>query len=349
MGGAVKAVTNVVKSVGGALGIGGGNTPRYDPSRFAYHMDEKAFGKTNEDIAREYGTLSDKANANVEGIDQRQSRSRQTALADALEAQARGEGPSLAENQLRQANERSLANQLALAASTRGRSNPAATARQVLQNQAQNNQVTNAQVADARIQEQLNAQQMLGNLSTQLREQDAAAQNNAISQNAQFLAERAGIADANRAAAMNLETTRANQAIGVGNQAVQDTINRRDTRQSTISGLLQGGGGGLGMLSKMSDKNAKSDIKDGSEEVYDFLEALNSKVYKYKEPEKHGSGKEIGVLAQDVERGGNVGKSLVKELPEGKVLDMGKGFGAVLAAQAELHERLKKLEGKKRS
>lgn len=93
----------------------------------------------------------------------------------------------------------------------------------------------------------------------------------------------------------------------------------------------------------VSDETKKKDKKDGSEAADSFLEALHSYTYKYKNPEKHGEGTQLGVMAQDLEKT-PVGKQMVIDTPEGKMVDYGKGYGAVLAAMSNLHERLKKIE-----
>lgn len=50
-------------------------------------------------------------------------------------------------------------------------------------------------------------------------------------------------------------------------------------------------------------------------------------------------------MAQELEKSA-VGDSMVEDTPDGKMVNYGKGFGAVLAAQAHLNERLNKLEKK---
>jgi len=53
-------------------------------------------------------------------------------------------------------------------------------------------------------------------------------------------------------------------------------------------------------------------------------------------------------MAQDLEKAGKIGKSMVKNTEYGKMVDYGKGFGSILAAQVQLNERLKELEKKKK-
>jgi hypothetical protein len=77
----------------------------------------------------------------------------------------------------------------------------------------------------------------------------------------------------------------------------------------------------------------------------DMLSKLDPKSFKYISPE-YGTDTGAGVLAQDLEKS-KIGRTLVKENENGvKQLDPRKGFGAVLAAQADLNRRLAALEGK---
>lgn len=80
-----------------------------------------------------------------------------------------------------------------------------------------------------------------------------------------------------------------------------------------------------------------------------FLDALKPYSYEYKKDAEGpgvSPGRKLGVMAQDLEKAGPVGRSMVKETQNGKQVDMGAGFGAILAAQAHLNDRLKQLESK---
>jgi hypothetical protein len=117
-------------------------------------------------------------------------------------------------------------------------------------------------------------------------------------------------------------------------------------RKSGIIGGIISGGAQVGAAAAMSDEDAKSEIKPGAKQVESFLEAMKAHSYEYKDKEKHGAGKHVSPMAQELEKT-ELGKSMVVDTPEGKMVDYGKGFGAMLAANAALHERVKKLEGKK--
>jgi len=81
-----------------------------------------------------------------------------TAVLGQLSDAAQGKGPSIAEAQLKQAQERSLSQQLAAAQANRGGSTSAG-ARRLAQNLASSGQQLGAQSAVAKLQEQQQAQQ----------------------------------------------------------------------------------------------------------------------------------------------------------------------------------------------
>ena len=83
----------------------------------------------------------------------------------------------------------------------------------------------------------------------------------------------------------------------------------------------------------------------GSEERK-FLDALQAYEYKYKH-EGPNATPQLGIMAQDLEKT-RLGKQMVVENELGqKHVDFGRGFGALLASQAELNKRIAKLEAAK--
>lgn len=100
---------------------------------------------------------------------------RQTALADMLQQQAEGKGPSLAQLQLQQATQANNSQAASAIASQRG-INPALAARMIMQNQAAANQQAAAQSAQLRMQEQMGARTMLGSALSAQRGQDISQQ-----------------------------------------------------------------------------------------------------------------------------------------------------------------------------
>jgi hypothetical protein len=113
-----------------------------------------------------------------------------------------------------------------------------------------------------------------------------------------------------------------------------------------------------GAISSISDEDSKQSTKSHSESNEEdfnpksFLDALQAYSYEYKDSHKGfkeaGEGRHLSVMAQDLEKAGPVGKSMVQDTPNGKVVDYGKGFGAILASQAHLNKRLSKIEKKKK-
>lgn len=99
----------------------------------------------------------------------------------------------------------------------------------------------------------------------------------------------------------------------------------------------------------MSDERAKkpSKLPPAKKEVNSFLDELEALKYEYKDPSAPGAapGERVGITAQDLEKS-TLGSKLVHNTANGKMVDTVQGFGTVLAAQAELNRRLKKLEKK---
>ncbi len=107
-----------------------------------------------------------------------------------------------------------------------------------------------------------------------------------------------------------------------------------------IAGSVLEAGGGL--MAMMSDERVKTDVRDASNEIDNMLDRLVAKSYRYKDP-KHGEGRRPGIMAQDLERS-TAGSRLVREVPDGKAIDVNRALSAALASAARLNERLRKLE-----
>lgn len=96
-----------------------------------------------------------------------------------------------------------------------------------------------------------------------------------------------------------------------------------------------------------SDERAKSDAAKA--EPAKFLDSLEGYRFHYK-PGVEGEDptqERYGVMAQDVART-PMGASVVQEGPQGLQLDVKHGFGVTLASLANLNDRLRAVEGKKR-
>ena len=123
----------------------------------------------------------------------------------------------------------------------------------------------------------------------------------------------------------------------VNNQRKQEYEGR-----ARIGGMISRGFAG----DTSSDKNLKKNIDKDTNKLHAFLDAIDPVVFEYKDADGtmgRTPGEHIGVIAQQIEKapGGDV---MIVETPEGKAIDMGSAVGTMLAAQADLHSRLKDLE-----
>jgi hypothetical protein len=391
-----------VKSVGNALGFGGGGSPgpRLDFSRIDSRKD----------------------------VDERTKPSREASLKllTDLQAQAAGQGPSLATEQLKSATSRNLAQTLAAASAQRGGS-PALAQRELLRAKGDADRQVAEQGALARMQEQQAARDQLANLSIQQQAQDLAqiiqptqilaggeqnrfaadvAKQNAIRQQQTAIlgnilqggsaaASAAVASDENNKVPLDGKSSKAKlfEAIGsvgknieksakttgtgiaefdqklaqfaapeddsldgsgdaVGQMFAQLMKTKAPSSTPTQTKSMSGSGNRLYMSNDMcmSDERQKTVKKvNPKKDMKSFLDAVEARSYVYKDPSMPGAapGKRYGVMAQDLEKS-EVGKTLVKDTPNGKMVDTVQGFGAVLAAQAELNERLKRLESTKK-
>ena len=221
---------------------------------------------------------------------------------------AAGRSPSIADLQFGQAMDRSLAQQQALAASQRGVSNAGLAMRQASQ-AGQQFQLENARdAAAAKLMEQRGADQMIAQMGATRR--------------------------------------------GVAMQADQQNIANRMAQQQQTQQFIGGAAASAAMLSDEDMKtNKQQSSGDSSKVISDFMDALKSYTYEYKQGAKQPGDKPTpkgevkGVMAQDLEKT-ELGKQLVSDTEDGKVVDFAQGMAPLFAAIAELNKRTKKLEGK---
>lgn len=288
----------------------------------------------NFSIGDEAKKLQDRLNPMLQDQLQRQSQTSQafnsTNLADSLAKTATGKGPSLAETQMKASQERNLAQQMAALSSARGGSG-AANQRALAMGSSQAGRQIAQDSASAKIMEQRQAQQdLLG-----LRQLEDAGARDASQE--QFTAEIAPKRELQQKDMQQFQAD-AQRAMQIGNV--------RSQRNAQYQGMMAGFGSSL---MSGSDKEIKKDIKPDDKNLDKFVEQLQAYSYKYKDTSKPGTaeGERHGIMAQDLEKS-EIGKSFVKDTPNGKMVDYGQGFGAILASQARLNERLKELETKKK-
>lgn len=123
-------------------------------------------------------------------------------------------------------------------------------------------------------------------------------------------------------------------AQGLGNQAKIQA----DATVAKNQGMDQLIGTGLTAAATFSDERVKKNI-----EPFDSRQFLNELTgYKYDYKNKNmGQGKQVGVMAQDLEKGA---PQAVIDTPEGKLVDYNALGGPILASMSDLNERLAALE-----
>lgn len=323
MGKVLKAVTKPVTDLVG--GITGQNIKTAQIGTAPFNLDKQA--KPREDFAEQQRQAALQRS--------QQAQQQQQALIQQLQGQAAGTGPSLAQAQLRSASERSLAQQLAAAAAQRG-GNVAGQQRQLAMQQGAAGRDLAAQSAEARMAEAMQARQQLAGMLQ-------GEQQLADTLTANYLQKGYDFATATKLAQQQRELAQAGMQ--------QQTNMMKAQGQQGLFGGLMSGAATLGAAALMSDERQKENVSDAKADTKKFLDALSAKSYNYKNANLPGAapGRRVGIMAQDLEKS-EMGKALVQDGPDGvKRIDTVQGFGAVLAAQAELNKRLKALERKKRA
>ncbi len=168
---------------------------------------------------------------------------------------------------------------------------------------------------------------------------------------------------AQQRAALEQQVMMANQGAQLQAQELEQQRRAANAaaRSRVTGALIQGGAtmGGSAILANApqqrpvpSDERGKEGIRSGVEDARAFLDSLSAttepKSFKRK-PEVAAlvgddTDRQVGVMAQDVEKAGPVGKSMVEESPAGKVIDTGKEQSMLLAALADLNKRLTSTE-----
>ena len=233
---------------------------------------------------------------------------------------AAGKTPSVSEMQFQKAMQDLSKQQLGAAASARGMSNAGLAQREAMQAGKEAGIDLGAQSAIAKELEQRAA-------SEQLMRQAAAQRGVAL-----------GAAQANLEAGL------------AGSRMRSEFFSNLASSGAKVAAAQGGGEGGASPNSDVSLKeNMNQTEKSGSEMVEEFLDALKSYTYNYKDKENNGQknpeGKVTSVMAQDLEKS-KLGKQMVTDGPEGKMVNYGQGMAPLFAAIAELNQRTKKLEKK---
>ena len=128
------------------------------------------------------------------------------------------------------------------------------------------------------------------------------------------------------------------------NQAQNIAANNSQMMQSLITGAAT-----AAKAAAASDVRAKENIKVATNPIENMLNNLTEYEYDYKDEYKEDmgdEGRQLGVMAQDLEQS-PLGQEFVQEDMNGtKRVDYGKMGSTQMAALVNLHNRLKKIEGR---
>ena len=237
----------------------------------------------------------------------------QQAMNEMLLARAQGRGPSVAEGQLAQATDANRRSAMGQAASARG----GAMQQQAAQRQAQSQGVQ--------------AQQQAAGQAATMRAQEQQA---ATSQYQNAL-------QAQQQAEMMRQLQMGQQQLGYQQNETQRFGARSQAQQGGLGNIM---GAAMGAASLFSDERAKTNVHDAERDVAEMFQALRAKRFEYK-PGYGDAGEHMGVMAQDLERT-PAGRTLVEHDAEGmRRIDPQRALMSLLAAGADIYDRLRKLEG----
>jgi hypothetical protein len=289
-----------------------------------------------------------------------QSRQRQMAMLAALQGQAAGGGPSVA-------NAMSLEGKDAAIRAQMG----AGGLRSGLAGGMGAHGANALSTAGARAGEQQAAWGALGNAAYGVRgadiqgdteaarlAQQMALANAGFGQQASIANQQAQLAAvANRNAAAQqyggiVQDNRTARLLAKGQTTTEDRgeyLDKKRYQDASDTAMLTGAQAIIGGVAR-SDERDKTSIKHDDGKLRSMLDALTAYEYRYKDPNIEGAspGKHVSVMAQDLEKS-ELGKAGVFDAEDGhKMVDYGKLMPAHLAATAMLHKRLDALEKGKR-
>jgi len=136
----------------------------------------------------------------------------------------------------------------------------------------------------------------------------------------------------------NMELGKAQSIANALTGKAQGEMAGADRKQAAVNEIIKGGGQAAGAA--LSDARVKDNIEIADKDIDALLDELTPYKFKY----KGGDQKQIGIMAQDLEKN-PLTQALVSENENGvKIVDGAKAATLSLASVSHIHERLKKLE-----
>ena len=333
----------------GAAGAGQLNTPAVT-------------GALNQTQAGANGMLRGQQNQNIATTGLGQAAQGHSASQDLLASAAQGNQPSAAEMQMEGGLQTGLSQAQSQAASTRGNFGLANAQKQAMA--AQGSAASNAAAlgGQQRAAEMAQAQQAYAQAQGQAQgafAQSAGAQANnqllGAQQNYAAQAQNQGTnlgyltgqqqAYQNQAGmALGAAQGQANIDIGQSAQNTQQNIANQQITQGYVSGGAQAAGTLLAGAALLSDETTKRDIRGNAGDALSQLDQFKPVAFSYKAAhdtpnQQAADAPQVGVLAQDVEKG-PAGRMLVQHTPDGrKALHIPSMVGAMAAGEGALKQR----------
>lgn len=257
----------------------------------------------------------------------------QTALTKQLQGTIDGTAPSVAGTQLQEGLDQIRATQDSEAAGATGQ---------------------NAALARA------NAMQNIGAAQVQTNQQKAllraAEVNEAEQTQAGVLSSQAGEAEGMYGTGLSGALSASGQAGSAEAARENANLQGQMAEKNLESNLIQAGGsaiaggatGGAGKGAVTSDRREKKNVKKVDDDaIAKFIDKIGSYGFEYRHPGAEGEapGSRVSPMAQNIEKGGPIGKSVVIDGAV-KKLDVGNTLGAALGAIHYLKSRLDKIERK---
>lgn len=370
MGSAIKSVTGGLFGGGSSPGVMGTgmyrakeykiNEGAFDPTKIASYGQEQEARNNQTDFIRQLQAQMSGQGPSLANLQLQQATNRNVAQAMGQAASQRGVNPALAARLAM--NNAAGANQQAASDSAIIRQQEMMNAQQQLGGAIAGQRQGDLTAVDRDLgakmgREQLGVQQQTGINQVQSSAYSDAAQRrgNMISGLGGALA---SLSDENNKTEVKSGESKVQKFVdsfqkSMGTQTKENPTGHEGAGKAIGSGIAK-----LFSMAKSAPAAAASDEKNktkkgaGGDNVRSFLDAINANSYEYKDKFKDsslgGEGTFVSPMAQELEKT-ELGKSMVIDTPDGKVVDYGKGFGAMLASQAMLNERLKKLEGKRKA
>lgn len=335
-----------------------------DPTAFTVDYDKVLSNLWQQGLADTSGRSAAKFNlAPADTSNAAAIRQQQLAALAGLKSRAEGTaGPSQAEMLVDRERDKNIKQAMALAASSRGIS-PGAAMRQAQEQAGEAGIAAAQQGAQIRAQEQEASEKAYTEALSGVRSQDYAQlgleqerdiagmqasltaelqQRQLNDQMVQYYTNMGmSLEQAQLQADIAQEQMKAEQQMAM-NQAMVASGESSANRKSSILGSLLTGAGMLGAAALMSDRRVKKNIKKDDSDIGEFMDALESYKYEYKD-QALASGKQHGIMVQDLEKSG-AGKTIVLETPIGKAIDTRKAIGPILSSLASLNKRQKRVE-----